>query len=94
MALLERSGKRATPEARVQMGWTARRAAHGRVWHGTARGIGETSSVLLTSGVTAVINLNPFEGPMISPACRGLCPRARGSGTIGMCRFYKRLKRF
>ncbi len=33
---------------------------------GTARGIGETSPVLLTSGVTADMNLNPFEGPMIS----------------------------
>lgn len=33
---------------------------------GTARGVGETSPVLLTSGVTAVLNLNPFSGPMIS----------------------------
>ena len=33
---------------------------------GTARGIGETSPVLLTSGVTAVLALNPFSGPMIS----------------------------
>lgn len=33
---------------------------------GTARGIGETSPVLLTSGITAVMNLNPFSGPMIS----------------------------
>lgn len=33
---------------------------------GTARGIGETSPVLLTSGVTAVMNVNPFSGPMIS----------------------------
>lgn len=33
---------------------------------GTARGIGETSPVLLTSGVTAVLTLNPFSGPMIS----------------------------
>ncbi|KAA9110985.1 phosphate ABC transporter permease PstA [Microbacterium rhizomatis] len=33
---------------------------------GTARGIGETSPVLLTSGVTAEMNINPFEGPMIS----------------------------
>jgi phosphate transport system permease protein len=33
---------------------------------GTARGIGETSPVLLTSGVTAVMNFNPFVGPMIS----------------------------
>jgi phosphate transport system permease protein len=33
---------------------------------GTARGIGETSPVLLTSGVTAVLNFDPFTGPMIS----------------------------
>jgi phosphate transport system permease protein len=33
---------------------------------GTARGIGETSPVLLTSGVTSVMNVNPFQGPMIS----------------------------
>lgn len=33
---------------------------------GTARGIGETSPVLLTSGVTAEMNTNPFAGPMIS----------------------------
>lgn len=33
---------------------------------GTARGIGETSPVLLTSGVTAALNANPFSGPMIS----------------------------
>ncbi|GGH47818.1 phosphate ABC transporter permease PstA [Microbacterium album] len=33
---------------------------------GTARGIGETSPVLLTSGITAVLNLNPFQDPMIS----------------------------
>ncbi|MFG6444026.1 phosphate ABC transporter permease PstA [Microbacterium sp. P07] len=33
---------------------------------GTARGVGETSPVLLTSGVTAVMNANPFSGAMIS----------------------------
>jgi phosphate transport system permease protein len=33
---------------------------------GTARGIGETSPVLLTSGITSNFNANPFEGPMIS----------------------------
>ena len=32
----------------------------------TARGIGETSPVLLTSGFTAAFNANPFNGPMIS----------------------------
>lgn len=32
----------------------------------TARGIGETSPVLLTSGFTASLNLNPAEGPMVS----------------------------
>jgi len=32
----------------------------------TARGIGETSPVLLTSGFTAAINVDPFHGPMVS----------------------------
>lgn len=32
----------------------------------TARGIGETSPVLLTSGFTAAMNTNPTEGPMVS----------------------------
>lgn len=32
----------------------------------TARGIGETSPVLLTSGMTAVMNVDPFQGPMVS----------------------------
>jgi phosphate transport system permease protein len=45
---------------------TARSGLVTAVILGTARGIGETSPVLLTSGVTAVMNLNPFEGPMIS----------------------------
>lgn len=33
---------------------------------GTARGIGETSPVLLTAGYTTYFNLNPFSGPMVS----------------------------
>lgn len=33
---------------------------------GTARGIGETSPVLLTAGYTTFYNLNPFSGPMVS----------------------------
>ena len=33
---------------------------------GTARGIGETSPVLLCAGFTAALNWNPFSGPMIS----------------------------
>lgn len=33
---------------------------------GTARGIGETSPVLLTAGYTTGYNWNPFEGPMVS----------------------------
>lgn len=33
---------------------------------GTARGVGETSPVLLTSGMSGFMNLNPFEGPMVS----------------------------
>ncbi|WP_120339820.1 phosphate ABC transporter permease PstA [Cryobacterium soli] len=45
---------------------TARPGLATAVILGTARGIGETSPVLLTSGVTAVVNTNPFEGPMIS----------------------------
>lgn len=32
----------------------------------TARGIGETSPVLLTSGFTASLNRDPFHGPMVS----------------------------
>lgn len=45
---------------------TARSGLVTAVILGTARGIGETSPVLLTSGVSAVMNWNPFEGPMIS----------------------------
>lgn len=45
---------------------TARSGLVTAVILGTARGIGETSPVLLTSGVTSVVNLNPFAGPMIS----------------------------
>lgn len=33
---------------------------------GTARGIGETSPVLLTAGYTTFFNFNPFNGPMTS----------------------------
>ncbi|MDR2564632.1 MAG: phosphate ABC transporter permease PstA [Bifidobacteriaceae bacterium] len=33
---------------------------------GTARGIGETSPVLLTAGYTSHFNFNPFSGPMVS----------------------------
>lgn len=33
---------------------------------GTARGIGETSPVLLTAGWTTFYNVNPFSGPMVS----------------------------
>ena len=33
---------------------------------GTARGIGETSPVLLTAGFGSNLNLNPFAGPMVS----------------------------
>ena len=33
---------------------------------GTARGIGETSPILLTAGYTTFFNLNPFSGPMVS----------------------------
>ena len=33
---------------------------------GTARGIGETSPVLLTAGFTQAMNVNPLSGPMVS----------------------------
>lgn len=33
---------------------------------GTARGVGETSPVLLTAGFTAALNTNPFSGPQVS----------------------------
>ncbi|MFF3380007.1 phosphate ABC transporter permease PstA [Streptomyces sp. NPDC002680] len=33
---------------------------------GTARGVGETSPVLLTAGYTADLNANPIDGPMVS----------------------------
>lgn len=33
---------------------------------GTARGIGETSPVLLTAGYTSALNVNPASGPMVS----------------------------
>ena len=33
---------------------------------GTARGIGETSPILLTAGYTTFTNWNPFSGPMVS----------------------------
>ena len=45
---------------------TARSGLVTSVILGTARGIGETSPVLLTSGITAALNANPLAGPMIS----------------------------
>jgi len=45
---------------------TARSGLATAVILGTARGIGETSPILLTSGVTAAINANPLNGPMVS----------------------------
>ena len=45
---------------------TARSGLATAVILGTARGIGETSPVLLTAGLTTFVNLNPFVGPMIS----------------------------
>jgi phosphate transport system permease protein len=45
---------------------TARSGLTTAVILGTARGIGETSPVLLTAGVTASLNTNPLSGPMIS----------------------------
>ncbi len=45
---------------------TARSGLTTAVILGTARGIGETSPVLLTAGATTFLNLNPFSGPMTS----------------------------
>lgn len=45
---------------------TARSGLTTAVILGTARGIGETSPVLLTAGATTFFNLNPFVGPMTS----------------------------
>jgi phosphate transport system permease protein len=45
---------------------TARSGLATAVILGTARGIGETSPVLLTAGISSARNLNPFSGPMIS----------------------------
>lgn len=45
---------------------TARSGLATSIILGTARGIGETSPVLLCAGFTAALNVNPFEGPMIS----------------------------
>lgn len=45
---------------------TARSGLMTAVILGTARGIGETSPVLLTAGFTAALNLNPTTGPMVS----------------------------
>lgn len=45
---------------------TARSGLATAVILGTARGLGETSPVLLTSGISNVLNVNPFQGPMIS----------------------------
>ena len=45
---------------------TARSGLMTAIILGTARGIGETSPVLLTAGFTAALNLNPTTGPMVS----------------------------
>ncbi|MEV7385616.1 phosphate ABC transporter permease PstA [Streptomyces sp. NPDC091215] len=45
---------------------TARSGLTTAVILGTARGIGETSPVLLTAGFTAEMNLDPTSGPMVS----------------------------
>lgn len=45
---------------------TARSGLTTAIILGTARGIGETSPVLLTAGFTTFFNLNPFSGPMVS----------------------------
>jgi phosphate transport system permease protein len=45
---------------------TARSGLTTAIILGTARGIGETSPVLLTAGYTATMNRNPFSGPQVS----------------------------
>ncbi|MFF0223071.1 phosphate ABC transporter permease PstA [Streptomyces sp. NPDC004629] len=45
---------------------TARSGLATAVILGTARGIGETSPVLLTAGFTAAVNADPTDGPMVS----------------------------
>ncbi|MGW1884823.1 phosphate ABC transporter permease PstA [Streptomyces sp. NPDC001970] len=45
---------------------TARSGLTTAVILGTARGIGETSPVLLTSGLATGLNANPFSGPQVS----------------------------
>ena len=45
---------------------TARSGLTTAVILGSARGIGETSPVLVTAGFTAAMNTNPLHGPMIS----------------------------
>ena len=45
---------------------TARSGLMTAVILGAARGIGETSPVLITAGYTASMNTNPFSGPMVS----------------------------
>ena len=45
---------------------TARSGLATAVILGAARGIGETSPVLLTAGFTASLNANPFSGPQVS----------------------------
>lgn len=45
---------------------TARSGLMTAIILGTARGIGETSPVLLTAGFTAALNANPTSGPMVS----------------------------
>jgi phosphate transport system permease protein len=45
---------------------TARSGLATAVILGTARGIGETATVLLTAGFTAALNGNPVHGPMVS----------------------------
>ncbi len=66
-----REASYALGSSRVRTVWhvvlpTARSGLVTSVILGTARGIGETSPVLLTSGITASMNTDPFTGPMVS----------------------------
>ena len=69
---------------------TARSGLVTAVILGTARGIGETSPVLLTSGVTAVMNTQPVPGPDDLAAPAGVRLRAVARAEHGRARLRHR----
>ncbi|MGY0232988.1 phosphate ABC transporter permease PstA [Longispora urticae] len=74
---------------------TARSGLTTSVILGTARGVGETSPVLLTAGMAFAVNANPFDGPQVSlplqtfSAVKSPMPDmiARGFGTAAVLMF-------